>query len=125
MGVNMGWSIGHDSKWNRDIGYGVPAKCDHPGCNTIINRGLPYVCCGQSPYGGDGCGLYFCFEHSNMDHKCERCVLENEPFNPTEDIPEWINWKLKDKSWSNWRKENKQEVKRLKDVLKGITNDKN
>ena len=27
---DMGWSIGFDSKWNRDIGYGVPATCDYP-----------------------------------------------------------------------------------------------
>ena len=59
----MGWSIGFDSNWNRDIGYGVPAVCDHPKCNAEIHRGLAYVCGGQ-PYGGEkGCGLFFCYEH--------------------------------------------------------------
>ena len=29
----MGWSIGYDNNWNRDIGYGVPAFCDHPKCD--------------------------------------------------------------------------------------------
>src|SRR4051812_7048849 len=28
--ADMGWSIGYDSNWQRDIGYGVPAFCDHP-----------------------------------------------------------------------------------------------
>lgn len=28
----MSWVIGFDSNWNRDIGYGVLAFCDHPGC---------------------------------------------------------------------------------------------
>lgn len=117
----MGWSLGFDSKWNRDIGYGVPAKCDYPGCKEIIDRGLAYVCCGQRPYGGDeGCGLFFCFKHAGENHMCKRCATNKPPFKATEDIPEWINWKLKDKSWSVWRKENKEEVKRLKEVLKEI-----
>lgn len=55
----MGWSIGFDSNWGQDIGYGVPSTCDHPDCDAEINRGLSYVCGGE-PYGGDeGCGLYF------------------------------------------------------------------
>ncbi|HEV7521417.1 MAG TPA: hypothetical protein VGP89_09990, partial [Candidatus Angelobacter sp.] len=59
----MGWSLGFDSNWQRDIGYGVPAYCDHPKCNKKIDRGLSYVCGGE-PYGGElGCGLYFCSEH--------------------------------------------------------------
>ena len=29
----MGWAIGYDSNWGRDIGYGVIAYCDHPDCN--------------------------------------------------------------------------------------------
>src|SRR5690606_23075125 len=53
----MGWAVGYDSNWNRDIGYGVPTTCDHPGCNEKIDRGLSYVC-GDEPYGGEhGCGL--------------------------------------------------------------------
>ena len=43
----MGWSIGFDTRWNRDIGYGVPAYCDHPGCNKEIDRGLSHVCGGE------------------------------------------------------------------------------
>ena len=40
----MGWAIGYDGRWERDIGYGVPAVCDHPDCNVRIDRGLDYVC---------------------------------------------------------------------------------
>jgi hypothetical protein len=59
----MGWMIGYDDRWGRDIGYGVPAACDHPGCDVEIDRGLGYVCGGE-PYGGEmGCGLFFCSEH--------------------------------------------------------------
>ena len=36
----MSWAVGFDSQWDRDIGYGVPAYCDHPGCGKEIDRGL-------------------------------------------------------------------------------------
>lgn len=39
----MGWSVGFDENWQRDIGYGVPAYCDHPQCKAEIDRGLDYV----------------------------------------------------------------------------------
>ena len=53
----MGWSLGFDDKWNRDIGYGVPAYCDHPKCSVEIDRGLAYVCCDQEPYGAMAAGF--------------------------------------------------------------------
>ena len=31
----------------RDQGYGVPAKCDHPGCDADIDRGIAYACGGE------------------------------------------------------------------------------
>ena len=31
----MSWAVGYDSKWQRDIGYGVPSICDHPKCNRL------------------------------------------------------------------------------------------
>jgi len=105
----MGWSIGFDSNWNRDIGYGVPAICDYPGCNEKIDRGLSYVC-GDEPYGGgDGCGLYFCGKHKNI--LCERCEDNKEPFEAKPDIDEWIKHKLTDESWTEWRKENPNFIK--------------
>lgn len=105
----MGYSIGWDSTWNRDIGYGVPAVCDHPDCSEQIDRGLSHVC-GEEAYGGDsGCGLFFCSKHLAYSEElecqsCERCARTLEPFNPKPDIAEWINWKMTDPSWAEWRK---------------------
>lgn len=115
----MGWEIGFDDKWKRDIGYGVPAFCDHPGCTEKIDRGLAYVCGGE-PYGGDrGCGLFFCYTHLRMTSKgqlCKKCKNGKQPFEPKREHPDWINWKLTDPSWEQWRNENPEEVKKLKSV---------
>lgn len=134
----MGWSIGYDWSWHRDIGYGVPAWCDHPDCDVKIDRGLSYVC-GDAPYGGDhGCGLYFCGSHlhyaytsDGMDdlldedgnalpHMCEHCVRNHQNpdadagcFQPKPDHPEWIHHKLTDESWREWRDENPRQVEQL------------
>lgn len=116
----MGWSIGHDDNWNRDIGYGVPATCDFPGCDEKIYRGLVHVC-GSDPYGGEhGCGLYFCEKH--LEHHprlkvqlCERCGNGLEPHQPKADHPEWIRFKLTDESWERWRIENPDAVKKMKE----------
>jgi len=59
----MGWGYcGKDSK-GRDIGYTIPATCDHPGCNEKIDRGLSYVC--GRMHGDDeySCEKYFCEKH--------------------------------------------------------------
>lgn len=116
----MGWSIGYDKTWGRDIGYGVPAICDHPGCNKAIDRGLSHVCCDEQPYGGDnGCGLYFCREHLRSG-KCERCAKGHEPYNPfpaKPDTIEWMNHKLTDESWAKWRTECPDEVAACKAML--------
>lgn len=117
----MGWSIGFDSNWNRDIGYGVPATCDYPGCNEKIDRGLAYVCGGE-PYGGSrGCGLYFCSKHLIMHMRlpqlCPRCHDRKNPYPAKPDLPEWIRHKLTDESWEEWRKENPEEVERMRKEL--------
>jgi hypothetical protein len=114
----MGWAVGWDDHWHRDIGYGVPATCDHPCCGEQIDRGLGYVCGGR-PYGGEhGCGLFFCSKHLYFSDKCvqvcERCYDEKEPFVPTPDSVAWITHKVYDKSWWEWREENPEEVIRLK-----------
>lgn len=123
----MGWSIGYDEDWKRDIGYGVPAVCDHPKCNADIDRGLSYVC-GSEPYGGEhGCGLHFCEEHrdyvrigvgndARFVQLCERCRDDQDPFEKKPDTREWVEWKLKDESWEQWRKENPTEVAEMGDV---------
>jgi hypothetical protein len=125
MLMSMGWAIGFDPQWNRDIGYGVPAECDHPDCKEQIDRGLWYVCGGE-PYGGEhGCGLFFCGEHLFMSlHEedpaaflCERCadwhsLDEDEQdarsfvsFDPKPDVEEWAYHKATDPSWATWRAE--------------------
>ena len=106
----MGYSIGWDSTRGRDIGYGVPAICEHPDCNEEINRGMGYACGGGFPE--DGCGLYFCGKHL-YSCQCERCLEGKEPFEHKPDTKEWIEWKLTDPSWQQWRDENPEEVARL------------
>lgn len=111
----MGWSLGYDDNWNRDIGYGVPATCDHPDCNEKIDRSLSYVC-GGHPYGGErGCGLFFCGDHllAMGPQRCERCAKRRKPFPAKPDHPDWIEWKLTHESWQHWRDENPDEVAKL------------
>jgi hypothetical protein len=113
----MGWSLGEFE--GRDIGYGVPAICDHPDCNAEIDRGLSYVC-GSEPYGGEnGCGLFFCEKHRSFAEDdtvdgmlCERCceffdkeLTDFVPFDPKPDTQEWINHKMTHPSWAKWRTE--------------------
>jgi hypothetical protein len=95
----MGWAVGYNSDWHRDIGYGVPAICDHPECNAKIDRGIGY-CCGAEPFGGNsGCGLHFCTQHQEGPKQtCERCVTNQAPFNPKPDTEEWKQHKKTDAS---------------------------
>lgn len=114
----MGWAIGYDSAWKRDIGYGVPAMCDHPDCDQVIDRGLSYVCCDTQLYGGDnGCGLYFCSQHTNGIGQCARCQEGKPSFKPSDDLLEWKAWKLADTSWEQWRQENPDEVVQLQGTM--------
>ncbi len=110
----MSWAIGYDTTWKRDIGYEVPAYCDHPDCNAKIDRGLWHIC-GDDPYGGShGCGLYFCENHHQGSHRtCARCQVGLDPFAPKPDCPEWVVHKLRHPSWKQWRSENKDEVQKL------------
>lgn len=121
----MSWSIGYDKHWDRDIGYGVPATCDHPGCNEQIDRGLGYVCGGE-PYGGEhGCGLFFCLAHlqyagDKRQNKqlCSRCYSNRgSTFTPKPDVPEWITHKLTHESWSKWRAGNPEWVKSHQELI--------
>ena len=109
----MGWSIGYDSNWDRDIGYGVPAYCDFPGCGAEIHRGLSYVCGGE-PYGGEhGCGLYFCGKHlrwSAHHFRCDRCAQGKRAFTPTPEHPTWLRHKLTHPTWVVWRAEHPEFV---------------
>ena len=121
----MGWSIGYDTNWKRDVGYGVPATCDFPCCGAEIDRGLSYVCGGEPYGGGHGCGLYFCTKHltyrqksahrkhsQDLEQVCLGCVDKRHQttFKPTPDVPEWLQWKLTDDSWAEWRRDNPEAV---------------
>jgi hypothetical protein len=117
----MGWSIGWDGHWRRDIGYGVPAFCDHPKCDRVIDRGLAFVCGGE-PYGGEvGCGLYFCEDHRVGRRRdatvCSRCANYRPPYAAKPDHPRWLRHKLTDDSWAEWRNENREEVGRIEQAL--------
>jgi hypothetical protein len=110
----MGWQIGFDEKWQRDVGYGVPCFCDHPECSQEIDRGLIYVCGGE-PFGGErGCGLFFCMKHlwgfTQKELRCYRCLGGKEPYKPKADSPIWIRHKLTDESWAAWRAEHPEFV---------------
>lgn len=119
----MSWAIGFDSTWRRDIGYGVPAFCDHPYCRAEIDRGLAHVC-GDEPYGGEeGCGLYFCAQHRRHTKHgkavCERCGRGSYPFHLSGEHPDWVKHKLTDDSWAAWRADNPAEVARLQQLQAG------
>ena len=70
----MGWSYCGTDEDGRDIGYGISAVCDHPGCEKEIDRGLSYVCGDEhhgyfnddEPVCYQGCGKYFCGDHQKM-----------------------------------------------------------
>ncbi|MCE4223368.1 hypothetical protein HCU64_06360 [Methylobacterium sp. C25] len=117
----MGWSLGYDPNWKRDVGYGVPAICDDPTCDAEIDRGLSYVCGGE-PYGGeDGCGLHFCGNHlwhnKEGQQVCWRCRTGRKPYEPKPDTHEWLEWKLTDPSWAEWRKADPEEVRKIEAAL--------
>lgn len=109
----MSWAIGYNSNLKRDIGYGVPAICDHPKCNERIDRGLSYLCGGQD-FDEHGCGLCFCSKHlffhtfrdGESANVCSRCHNHKKPYMPKPDTYEWIHHKATDPSWAEWRKEN-------------------
>lgn len=118
----MSWALGQHK--GRDVGYGVPAICDHPGCGEEIDRGLSYICGGDVSGGDHGCGLFFCEKHRRAggvarDHAplCSRCYWNRPPFPPTADVPRWIEWKLTDESWSQWRKAHPDGVINLQRAL--------
>lgn len=122
----MGWSIGFDKNWNRDIGYGVPAYCDAPGCMKEIDRGLSFVCGGE-PYGGEyGCGLYFCLAHLWMpsgrrdcSQLCRRCSRWQKPYKRiAPEHPTWLRHKLRDETWRQWRTENPKQVEAIRLALR-------
>jgi len=68
--------------------------------------------CGNAPHGGErGCGLYFCGAHlSAFGQLCERCDSEQDSFEKTPDLEEWLEHKATDPSWAEWREEQRAAV---------------
>lgn len=116
----MGWAVGYDMNWNRWIGYGVPAFCDHPGCAEEIDRGLGYVCGGEPKGGERGCGLYFCGSHLSAGSLCQQCRNNRAPFIKKPEHPKWLRHKLTDASWQQWRDEHPHEVVRIREALAAV-----
>lgn len=77
---------GKDSQ-GRNIGYGVRAVCDFPGCTTEIDRGMDYACGGshgtEDLKGNPCCEGYFCEEHLN-NHNCPAEIDDDEESDETE-----------------------------------------
>lgn len=115
-------------------GYGVPTICEYPDCKKEIDRGMSYACGGE-PFSEVGCDRYFCSEHlvwftynESTGKKCRhqkdcdcvsvdvclRCAKGEDPFPYKPEHPDWVKHLLTDESWAEWRKENPDEVKKLK-----------
>ncbi len=119
----MGYAVYQIGK--RFGGYGVPAICEHPGCNKEIDRGMSYACGGE-PFSELGCDRYFCEDHLEWHDfntgcgsregafVCKRCAKRKSPFPYKPEHPDWVNHLLTDDSWEKWRNENPEKVKELK-----------
>jgi len=118
-------------------GYAVPAKCDMPGCDVAIDRGMGYRCEEVTDYvyfkdgkevtedddwddevevESEGCGLQFCENHL-YNHEAHK-----EAF-PKPDEPRWLWWILNHESWEKWRDENPDRVKTYQELTKDFTPD--
>lgn len=68
----MGWAFCGTNRNGVEIGYGVEAVCDEPGCTTVIDRGLGYLC-GDMHDDERTCAKYYCSHHRVGHQRCERC----------------------------------------------------
>ena len=138
----MGWSMGHCGEHKRDIGYGVPAPCDHPECNEIIDRGLAYRCC-ENIHHDASCKGYFCEEHrQNYVYQDELADMSPEELKvlgidsneevaqdddgiiccrhtiqPHKEAVVWLEHILNDESWEVWRTKHPERIERFKKLL--------
>jgi len=122
----MGYEIYRVGK--RWAGYGVPAICEHPGCEEKIDRGFSFACGGE-PNSERGCDRYFCLKHLyyhtfNVNGErqtttvCKRCHTYKPPFPYKPETKEWAKHLLTDPSWKEWRNNHKEEVFHLTTVVK-------
>lgn len=121
----MGYAVYQVGK--RFGGYGVPTICEHPDCDKEIDRGMSYACGGE-PFSEWGCDRYFCEKHRSPHcfntgnsrtciEVCDRCLKRKSPFPYKPEHPDWIKHLLTNESWEEWRKENKEEVDTLGELL--------
>lgn len=75
----MGFAFGQNNN-GREIGYGVDATCDWPGCDEKIDRGVAYCCGGIDGIQNGGmddesyCGDFFCGKHLMGNGQCAKCA---------------------------------------------------
>lgn len=138
----MGYSVYFSAKNNRWQGYGVPAYCDHPNCQNVIDRGVGYICC-DNPNHTASCGGFFCelhryqlvYEdqlHEMSEEEINRLGIDSREEQATEgdgiiccthapietkEHHEWLNHVLTDESWAEWRKEEPEVVREYKEML--------
>lgn len=117
----MSWAVG-TNKEGRDVGYGVPCKCDVPNCDADIDRGLAYVCGGMHDGGENGCGRYMCAAHLHygpgpIQALCTPCLKGAKPYPPKPDVREWIEHKLTHESWQRWRDGHPEDVEKMRAAI--------
>lgn len=131
----MGYSVYEDQDTDRWAGYGVPAQCDWPDCETKIDRGLGYKCENHGHFeerrvgmiyssqsareaaqfeedwvDAEGCGLFFCPTHLAKTD-------EHDDVQPKGESLEWIRHILTHDSWAQWRAENPAKVAEYREAL--------
>lgn len=138
----MGYSIGYCKTHKRDIGYGVPAPCDHPECNEIIDRGMGYACCEGFNHSAN-CKGYFCEEHrwnyvlqDELEHmspeelealglSADAQALDEDSgiircrhtIQPHKEAVVWLEYILNDESWEKFRTKFPERMERFKKLL--------
>lgn len=126
----------------RYIGYGVTSICDHPECNTVIDRGMGYACCDGLAHNGK-CEGYFCLAHLENylyfdelgdlnENELDALGLDVDDLPEEEDSPiykcnhgihegkesvEWLSFILNDDSWAKWREINPLYVTHYEDLI--------
>lgn len=74
----MGWGNCGTNRNGVEIGYAVEAECDEPGCTTMIDRGLAFIC-GEMHDDQRTCAKYYCHDHQTLINRCKRCeAIPNE-----------------------------------------------
>jgi Meiotically Up-regulated Gene 113 (MUG113) protein len=87
----------------RATGENVPALCDWPNCEEVIDRGWDYAChhtldvvymANPGPTLA-GCGLFFCHNHSTDNGLCHKCEAGDIACSPRLDRPEWREYLMR------------------------------